>query len=78
VSCCCWVRACAYALRALLGEVGGTTHRWKALVHGNKNMAFKRWTCVGIDEKWEVQCMYDPHFLAKGLKPVSLRPRVLR
>ena len=28
------------------------------------NMAFKRGTCVGIQEKWEVQCMYDPHFLA--------------
>jgi hypothetical protein len=66
---CCvtlWVRACAYALRALLGEVGGSTHRWKALVHENKNMAFKWCTCVGIDRKQEVQCMYDPHFLAKG------------
>ena len=40
-------------------------------------MAFKWGTCVGIQEKWEVKRMYDPHFLAKGLKPVRLRPRVL-
>jgi len=41
-------------------------------------MAFKWCTYVGIYEKWEVQCMYDPHFLANGLKPVSLVLRVLR
>jgi hypothetical protein len=34
--------------------------------HENKNMAFKWCTCVGIEEKWEVQRMYDPHFLPKG------------
>ncbi len=33
---------------------------------------------VGIEEKWEVQCMYDPHFLAKGLKPMGLLPRALQ
>ncbi len=26
---------------------------------------------VGIEEKWKVQCMYDPHFLAKGLNPFT-------
>ena len=26
---------------------------------------------VGVEEKWEVQRMYNPHFLAKGLKPVG-------
>ena len=26
---------------------------------------------VGIEEKWEVQCMYDPHFLAKGLNSLT-------
>jgi hypothetical protein len=40
-------------------------------------MAFKWGSCVGIQEKWEAQRMYDPHFLAKGLKPVRLTPRVL-
>jgi hypothetical protein len=56
----------------LLGKVGGSTHLWKAFVHENKNMAFKWYTCVGIQEIWEVQCMlYDPHFLEKGLNRLT-------
>ncbi len=32
---------------------------------------------IGIEEKWEVQHMYDPHFLPKGLKPMGLLPPAL-
>jgi hypothetical protein len=35
----------------LLGKVWGSAHRWKALVHENKNMAFEWCTCVGTVEK---------------------------
>jgi hypothetical protein len=33
---------------------------------------------VGIEEIWEVQCMFDPHFLAKELTPMGLLPQILR
>jgi hypothetical protein len=32
---------------------------------------------VGIEEKWEVQRVYDSHFLAKGLTPVGILPCAL-
>ncbi len=61
-----------------VGLTWSIAYRRNHLVNRKTAIVVKMTLHLGIREKWEVQRMYDPHFLAKGLKPVRLRPRVLR
>ncbi len=50
--------------RFLGGEVGGSAHRWKALIHKNKNMLIKLFPFVGMRKKWQTATYIQIHFLA--------------
>ncbi len=57
-----------------LGLMWSIAYHRNCLVNRKTAIVVKMTVNVGIQEKWEVQRMYYPYFLAKGLKPVRLRP----
>ena len=60
-----------------VGLMWSITYPRICLVNRKTDIVAKMALHIGIEEKWEVQRMYDPHFLVKGLTPMGLLQRVL-